>query len=567
MASAADHTWTGEGADSKWSTIGNWEANFRPYNSNTTPVRIIFPVTAKKFTNVCDLANLQLNSIFFNGSNYNVSLSAPGNPIALAGLGGGLYSAGINNNIQIPFILDSPVLNFSVSPGKDLQVSRALTGSGGFQKIGRGSLTLVGISDNLFTGTLTVLGGKLYLQKGAGRFALSGPLVVGDTAGSTEPNGATDSEVIMGGDQQMPTSTPLTVNPDAKYTLNGHTLAIGSLTMVGNSGINGAAMNSKLILLGNLSVGPGGPSGGSFEPYISGDFTLGGATRTFDVTAQNLNISSNISNGGATAGVVKTGSGSIWLSGLCSYTGGTVINQGTLKVSGSIAGSNVTVNAPGTLSGYGATGPVSIVGATLNPRAYAQASNIPTRNLTTQSVAFNAASALVVHIDSNLLVPAPLLTVAGTVQLGGCKLSASLQTTGYLGLIPVIGDKFTLINNDGTDAISGIFDGLTEGALFYFSDRKWKITYLGGTGNDVVLTLIDVESSFRTDSISIDKPSGIVTILGTGNPGTNYKMETSTDLKVWTYGLSNILNNNGALEYKTTLNPNEPKRFYRFVQP
>lgn len=49
------------------------------------------------------------------------------------------------------------------------------------------------------------------------------------------------------------------------------------------------------------------------------------------------------------------------------------------------------------------------------------------------------------------------------------------------------GDKFTIIDNKTTTAVSGSFKDLPEGATFKVGENVFKITYTGGDGNDVVL--------------------------------------------------------------------------------
>ncbi|MBX7053580.1 MAG: carboxypeptidase regulatory-like domain-containing protein [Pyrinomonadaceae bacterium] len=77
------------------------------------------------------------------------------------------------------------------------------------------------------------------------------------------------------------------------------------------------------------------------------------------------------------------------------------------------------------------------------------------------------------------------LNVSGTVTINP---TASLNPT--LGFTPVAGNSFTIINNDGGDAVSGTFFGLPEGTVFYVLTTAFKISYIGGTGNDVVLTVV-----------------------------------------------------------------------------
>jgi hypothetical protein len=79
------------------------------------------------------------------------------------------------------------------------------------------------------------------------------------------------------------------------------------------------------------------------------------------------------------------------------------------------------------------------------------------------------------------------VNVTGGVTLGGgLSLSGTYSTT-------VAGDLFTLILNDGSaDLVSGTFAGLAEGASVVASGsgQEFTISYVGGDGNDVVLTAV-----------------------------------------------------------------------------
>lgn len=74
------------------------------------------------------------------------------------------------------------------------------------------------------------------------------------------------------------------------------------------------------------------------------------------------------------------------------------------------------------------------------------------------------------------------VSVTGAVSLTGSTLSLSGSYT------PGVSDSFTLIDNDGADAVTGTFSGLAEGATVTFNGQTLRITYVGGTGNDVVLS-------------------------------------------------------------------------------
>lgn len=74
------------------------------------------------------------------------------------------------------------------------------------------------------------------------------------------------------------------------------------------------------------------------------------------------------------------------------------------------------------------------------------------------------------------------LRVNGTVSLGGAMLAVT-----FAGTAP---GRLTLIDNDDTDAVTGTFNGLNEGATVSFGGQDYSISYVGGNGNDVVLTKI-----------------------------------------------------------------------------
>ena len=85
------------------------------------------------------------------------------------------------------------------------------------------------------------------------------------------------------------------------------------------------------------------------------------------------------------------------------------------------------------------------------------------------------------------------LRVLGQVGLGSGSLDVKL------GFESQIGDQFTIIDNDQTDAITGRFAGLSElGTLdesYLDYTYKFEVSYAGGTGNDVTLKVVDKTGS------------------------------------------------------------------------
>jgi fibronectin-binding autotransporter adhesin len=76
--------------------------------------------------------------------------------------------------------------------------------------------------------------------------------------------------------------------------------------------------------------------------------------------------------------------------------------------------------------------------------------------------------------------------VNGTVNLGNARLAVTL------GFLPTVGMTFLVLTNDGGDPIVGTFAGLPEGSTTNFGLAEFQISYAGGDGNDVALTVTAV---------------------------------------------------------------------------
>ena len=90
------------------------------------------------------------------------------------------------------------------------------------------------------------------------------------------------------------------------------------------------------------------------------------------------------------------------------------------------------------------------------------------------------------------------LNVTGAVSLA----SASLTVIPAFTTPVAIGQTFTIINNDLSDAISGTFNGLSNGSIVSAGGYKFVINYSGTLGNDVVLTLTNVPAAVIGSAIT-----------------------------------------------------------------
>ncbi len=73
------------------------------------------------------------------------------------------------------------------------------------------------------------------------------------------------------------------------------------------------------------------------------------------------------------------------------------------------------------------------------------------------------------------------------VVTGGVTINSAAVLSVAMNIfpLPVPGQQFVLISNDGTDAVNGNFFGMPEGSVVQINGLPFVITYRGGDGNDV----------------------------------------------------------------------------------
>jgi hypothetical protein len=168
------------------------------------------------------------------------------------------------------------------------------------------------------------------------------------------------------------------------------------------------------------------------------------------------------------------GNNTVILSGTSTFAGGVTVDGGSgLTMAGSMPGP-VSVTSGSTFSGSGniaGSVSVSVLNASFNLSA----------RLSTGNVCVGSGSLLRVFVNGPGQYGS--VDVTGTVNIT----TATLSLSGPL-YAPSAGEVFTIIVNDGTDAVTGNFAGLAEGATVTFNGVQLRISYVGGTGNDITLT-------------------------------------------------------------------------------
>jgi outer membrane autotransporter protein len=305
--------------------------------------------------------------------------------------------------------------------GTSFTTARAITfGNGG------GGLD---IADAAFTFTLgTALTGPGGFSKaGPGTAVLSG---ANTYSGATS---VTDGTLRANAAGAFSPNSAFTVAAGATLALNGFTQSIGSLAGAGTAAIGAATLTAG-----------GNNSSTTFSGAITG-----------------------------TGGLVKTGSGTLSLTGTSAFTGATSLNAGMLVVNGSLAGSVVTLNG-GTLGGTGTVGGINAVAGAVAP-----GNSIGTLAVA-GNVAFGPGSTY--QVEANAAGAADRINATGTATLTGGLVQVLAEQGDYALLT-----RYVILAAQG--GVTGTFSSLTSNLAFLTPTLSYG-------ANDVVLTLARNDVAF-----------------------------------------------------------------------
>ncbi len=155
----------------------------------------------------------------------------------------------------------------------------------------------------------------------------------------------------------------------------------------------------------------------------------------------------------------------------------------TANSAGVISGATIQLNSPGTLIGNGGT----VQGNFINPSSVLPGVSPTFLGTINFSGSYSQTAAGNYSVNLNGLTPVTQydqISVQGTVTLGG-------TLTITRGFTPAIGDSFKIIDNDGVDAVVGTFADSPEGDIYTINTIPFRLSYVGGDGNDVTLTRVD----------------------------------------------------------------------------
>ena len=336
-------TWTGNGGNVNWGSVGNWNLGTSPTSASTTD--LVFAGTNNTGTALVPLnqniaPTFQLNNLTFASGSGSFFLS--GNPFSFTGTTTTITQSSSNAQSianTISATANSTIVLTLAGNGTGVVTLSGpiYTGSGNrdyaITKTGTSTFSLTGAND--YRGLTTISAGVLNIRNGS---AL----------------GAIDSGTIVATGAALQIQGGVAVATEA-LTLNGSGIASDGAfrNISGNNSFAGAITLSSASMIasdyGTLT--------------LSGNINNGGFLLT-ESGAGNVTITSVINGSG---GLTKTGTGTLTLSGAASntYTGPTTVSQGTLILAkpGSLidpaitiggAGSSATVQLNAALQLYGA---------------------------------------------------------------------------------------------------------------------------------------------------------------------------------------------------------------------
>jgi len=390
---------------------------------------------------------LGTGSLALNGGKLSSSATTSQAPANSTTIGGNVTLGDAVNNGKLTFsgTMGLGEATRTLTTDSVVEFTGVVGGGGGITKQGASTLTFLGASANIYTGTTTVNHGTLVLAKTAGVNAIAGGLTIGD--------GTNSDTVNLGASDQI--ADTVVVN------------------MIGTA----SGQRGNFQLLGfNETIG--GLSGGG---QVQNASSTADSVLTLNVANATTQTSSAVlrNTGGSTTGslsIVKTGGGTQILGGNMTYTGVTSINQGTLAVTGSLLNTgSVLVNDGGSLSGSGSVGAVTLAsGSLLRPGGSPGI-------LTAASSIWQAGSTYSWEIDSNESAAEvgtnwDLFSVTGALDM------SALKSTTQMNLV--------LNSLPGFDLASS-------------ERREWVIAQAGsllGTGGAVLIAGANVSDYFSINA-------------------------------------------------------------------
>jgi len=254
-----------------------------------------------------------------------------------------------------------------------------------------------------------------------------------------------------------------------------------SLALFGNGQLDIAGHGHRLLTVGSLEG--------------DGLVFLGARALAVGSNSGSTTFSGIIQNGGSGGGtggsLTKVGTGTLTLSSANTYTGGTTVTAGALKVSntsGSGTGAGPVQVSAGTLGGKGIIAGAVTVGTGSGTGAFLEPSfgaSKPTTLTIQSALTFKADGTYTYKLNTKRARADQVVANGVTIESGA---EFSFTAVANKRLTP--GTVFTAISNTAATPITGPFANLPDGSIFRAGRNNFQVSYSGGDGNDLTLTVV-----------------------------------------------------------------------------
>lgn len=489
-SSAGSATWSSTPSSGDWNTNTNWVPTTVPNG----PADVATFGTSNQTAISFSTCPTEVSGITFNSGASAYTIDTSQGCLTISGFGV-TNNSGVTQN----FVADTggiliPTLYFtnSATAGTSTVFTNNVTADGG----------PIGWSQTAFIDTSNA-GSATIINNGPGGGSSS--FYVGGMTNIVDNSSAANSTIISNG-------SSFSGKYGGQTNFGGQGTA-GAATLIANGGSNGGlgaqidfTENStggtcRVEVFGNGYLTIGGGANPTLQPLTIGSLEGTGlvylGSKNLSVGSRNINTSfagviqdGDPINGGSGGSLTKIKAATFTLTGANTYTGGTTVKAGKLLInntSGSGTGSGAVQVNGGTFGGNGTiAGPVTVgtssgSGAGLSPGQTGNQIGI----LTIQSQAtFNAGGTYSCGIKSST-AKADKIVANGVNIIGAAQFALADLGTGTL----TTGKVFRVIDNTSAAAISGTFTNLADGSTLTVGSNTYLVSYSGGTGNDLTLTV------------------------------------------------------------------------------
>ncbi len=472
VTGALSATWTAN-ASSTWGLGTNWAGGMPAQGADQTAT-----FSANATLTVTNDSLRSIGALQFTAGNVTLAGSALTFDSASA-ISDVQVSAGANATLNLPTTATGALTK---SGNGTLTLSKPVTGAAGIDILA-GRLRLTG---NLTTGgnathSLTVRSGTFFELSNTTAIGADWTLEMmgGQTDVSAGSSNVWPGPVTISGSNNRwnIVSGQLTLSGEISGTSGYHKDGAGMLVVSGsNPDFTGSTnLNSGTLRIAKsdaLAASTVSMNGGALAFSISnptlGNLVAASPVRNIalqDVSAAPVALSVGASGSSGTyngtfsgnGSLAKVGSGTWTIAAAQPFTGAISVAGGTLALGGNLTGA-LSVSSGGTLAPLGSP---SIAG----------------------NVTFSPGSILRVRINGPAAgTEFDQLQAAGSVALAGSP--AIVAAAG----LPLNSTSYLILNKTSAGAFAGTFSGLAESALIDSGGYLWRISYAGGTGNDISVT-------------------------------------------------------------------------------